>query len=62
MIWFFVGYAAFSLLFLTWWARGLPPAESFSLPQQDFEATLQEFVPAIPLSKAAKPASDGLSC
>ncbi len=59
MIWFVVGYAAFSLLFLTWWARGLPPAERFTLPQQDFEGT-QGFVPAIPLSGSAK--SDELPC
>jgi hypothetical protein len=34
VIWFSVGYGVFSLLFLIWWARGLPPAESLSPSQR----------------------------
>ncbi len=60
VIWFAVGYAAFSLLFLIWWARGLPPAESLSPSEPLLEEALQEFVPAIPLSGTAKRASDAL--
>ncbi len=60
VIWFSVGYAAFSLLFLIWWARGVPRAESLSPFEPVLEEARQEFVPAIPLSGSAKRASDAL--